>query len=628
MTAADAGPMAPATSSPPIRATTPDVFGWFGWAWNKTFNSVLFGIILMVLLALYVAIGSGIPEVREAFEMNEMQFFNAWPMPTLAALLVVNLLTVSLNRIPFTLPRMGVWTIHLGIIVLIFGMTVYFSQKTEGLTLVRTGEQVNWYYDAHERALYLTAGKRKAEPIPLPDLPRFDPHEGAEWFADRGMGGLVPQVFAYDEATRTGRSTPLHDSPSISMDDGEPLYLDLVAFHPYAVVGNSYARGGGELTGIRMTLRASETGDERSQWLVAEQSEHLREDAASSKVATLNIRHLHRTDELTGELLASAAREAHEVSWRVGGEDPHTGGVSGTITIEPGERVALDDTGYELEAVAFLPGFPLFGNGEPVDAFELLVHPPADSPHGKTFRRYLLDERHSETDFVLGVEGAGPKGQRQETLVDETIHLHYDLADGLDLLPKPGEDERHTLLTKSDRAGFWHVVTRADQPTRLEDLPDGKLELAVNGQRRDPESGIVTPMTLDLDLERVDEVRHSPWVREVPSEQRDRDAAMAGTFQVVTIRARRGDWEQTVHVPFSQWIDQMAWQPAAFEVPGMAEPLRLQLGNTRKEIPARVRLDAFELVPYAGDFTKDSAMRDFRSLLTVDPRGGEPGGVT
>ncbi|MEM7807709.1 MAG: hypothetical protein AAF561_06325, partial [Planctomycetota bacterium] len=136
MTAADAGPMAPATSSPPIRATTPDVFGWFGWAWNKTFNSVLFGIILMVLLALYVAIGSGIPEVREAFEMNEMQFFNAWPMPTLAALLVVNLLTVSLNRIPFTLPRMGVWTIHLGIIVLIFGMTVYFSQKTEGLTLV------------------------------------------------------------------------------------------------------------------------------------------------------------------------------------------------------------------------------------------------------------------------------------------------------------------------------------------------------------------------------------------------------------------------------------------------------------------------------------------------------------
>ncbi len=471
-------------------------------------------------------------------------------------------------------------------------------------------------------------GKRKAEPVALPKLPRFHPHDEAKYFSKRGMTGLVPEVFAYDDASRRGTRLPLHESPAVAADDQTPLYLDVQAFHPYAVIGNSYVRGGGDLTGVRMTLRASSTGDERSQWLVAEQSGHLKETAADQQVATLHVRHLHRADELTGELLASAAVNAHEINWRVGGEDAHSGGVAGQIALEPGTRSALGDTGYEIEAVAFLPGFPLFGNGEPVDAFEVLIHPPAESPHGKTFRRYLLDGRHSETDFVLGVEGAGPKGERQEALVDEQIHLHYGLADGLNLLPKPGEDERHTLLTKNDRPGFWHLVTRADQPARLEELPEGLLELAVNGQRRDPETGVVTPMTLDLDFQRVDGVRHTEWVSPVPPERREQDAAMAGTFQVVTIQARRGDWSKTVHVPYSQWPDQVAWQPAVLEVPGMAEPLRLQLGNTRRDMPARVRLDDFELVPYAGDYTKDSAMRDFRSKLTVDPRGGEPGGVT
>ena len=40
------------------------------------------------LTGFYIAIGSGMPQVREAFEMNEMQFFNAWPLKVLMALLV------------------------------------------------------------------------------------------------------------------------------------------------------------------------------------------------------------------------------------------------------------------------------------------------------------------------------------------------------------------------------------------------------------------------------------------------------------------------------------------------------------------------------------------------------------
>ena len=39
------------------------------------------------------------------------------------------------------------------------------------------------------------------------------------------------------------------------------------------------------------------------------------------------------------------------------------------VTIEPGQRLKLGDTGYEIEAVEFLPSFPMAGTGEPVKSY-------------------------------------------------------------------------------------------------------------------------------------------------------------------------------------------------------------------------------------------------------------------
>ncbi len=589
--------------------------------WSRTLNSVKFGILLMVLLALYVGVGSGLPEVRAYFELTDVAFFNAWPMKVLAALLVLNLLTVSLDRIPFTLPRLGVWTIHLGIITLVFGMTLYFSQKVEGMTLVRMGEEVNYFYDSEERALYVTADSRKATPIPLPDLPRFE--EYAEQFgnADRldrdSLRSLSPTIRDYDPIGRRAAVKPLHEA--VGATGTEPLEIDIVGYWPYAVLGDSYAAVGGELTGLKLHTRISETGEEGTRWAVAEQPGHAKERANEVRIATIVLRHLHRTDGLTGDALASAARVSHEVHW-------HVGETHGTAHVEPGVRVELGETGYAIEGVAFLPGFPLFGSGEPADVLEILVHPPTDGSHPHTFRRYLVDGQEVPTDFVLTgplAEGAGPKGKRQETPVDAVLETTYVLADALDLLPKPGEDERQTFLTKPDRPGFWRLVTRGDRAAVLEDVADGRLELFLQGQRRDPHTQQARPFSIELDIERHDGVLHSPFVTPVPGAQRDRDAAMAGTQQVAAVRLRRGDWETTAHVAYSQWPDLVAVQPARVDVPGFNGPVKLQLGNTRRDMPARVRLDGFELVPYAGDFTNESAMRDFRSHLTIEPLGQE-----
>src|SRR5688572_21674526 len=115
---------------------------------RRTLSSVIFGIGLMVLIALYVAIGSGLTGVRAYFEMNDLQFFNAWPLKVLMVLLVANLITVTFTRIPFTPPRYGVWCVHAGIITLIYGMALYYHNKTEGLALVPVKRSADRYYDA------------------------------------------------------------------------------------------------------------------------------------------------------------------------------------------------------------------------------------------------------------------------------------------------------------------------------------------------------------------------------------------------------------------------------------------------------------------------------------------------
>ena len=611
----------PVPSVPPMPALARTSRALFA-LWDSTLNSVKFGIALMVALALYVAVGSGFASLRAWMEMTDLEFFNWWPMRALAALLVANLLTVSMTRIPLTLPRLGVWCIHLGIIVLVFGMVRYFSAKTEGLTLVRSGEEVDWYYDAEQRALYVTAGDRKARPMPLDGLPRFEAYAAEFGNADRldrpGLRGLTPAIFDYDPAARDGRLKPVHEA--VGGEGDEPLEVDVVGYYPYAVVGSAYERGG-DLTGLRLTLREPATGEEQRRFAVADQPGHDGMAADAEQVARIRLRHLHRDDALTGEALLAAASRAHELGWRVGGHDADLQ----TVTLQPGERVKLGDSGYEIEAVAALPDFPLSGTGELADAFELLVHPPT----GETFRRYVLAGRDVETDFVLNVEGAGPKGERQTELVDTDLHLHYSRADGLGLLPRGGEDERHTVLTKPADGGFWHLVARHDAPARLERVDEGRLELAINGQIVDPHTQAGRPASFDLDVERVDGLRRNSWVRPVPPVERERDAARAGSFQVASVRVSRGDWSEVVQVPFTQWVDQQAWRPASVRVPGLPVPVKLQLGNTRHPIggarePVQVRLDEFELVPYAGDFTQNSAMRDFRSHLTV---AGEPATV-
>lgn len=123
----------------------------FALSFIDLFTKVWFGITILISLFLFSSIGSsGLPvsfaiwkpdawlnlrEIR-GLEMTEFEWFHWWPFMWLVSLLCLNMFIVTVRKIPFTILTVGVWTIHTGVIVLVLGCTVYFSQKIEGDVLV------------------------------------------------------------------------------------------------------------------------------------------------------------------------------------------------------------------------------------------------------------------------------------------------------------------------------------------------------------------------------------------------------------------------------------------------------------------------------------------------------------
>lgn len=98
------------------------------------FSSVWLGVSLLSILFVYCSIGSAAPRVRKHpwLEMTEFEWFHWWPFYLLITLICLNLIIVTVRRIPLRLVNLGVWTIHTGIITLAVGSVIYFSQKVEG----------------------------------------------------------------------------------------------------------------------------------------------------------------------------------------------------------------------------------------------------------------------------------------------------------------------------------------------------------------------------------------------------------------------------------------------------------------------------------------------------------------
>lgn len=119
------------------------------------FSSVKFGIVLLTILFVYSSIGSagilfpttspnphftflGIPLRHEmvrqwrGIELTEFEWFHTTFFNVNIALICLNIAVTTVRRIRFNLVNLGVWTIHVGILILSLGSVIYFAAKVEG----------------------------------------------------------------------------------------------------------------------------------------------------------------------------------------------------------------------------------------------------------------------------------------------------------------------------------------------------------------------------------------------------------------------------------------------------------------------------------------------------------------
>lgn len=95
------------------------------------------GIVLLVLLLAYCAIGSGYLPFRRVLELSEASVFTHWLFAGLVAVFCAVLILATLRRIRFSRFNAGVITIHAGMLVLTVGSAYYFANKIEGDVLLR-----------------------------------------------------------------------------------------------------------------------------------------------------------------------------------------------------------------------------------------------------------------------------------------------------------------------------------------------------------------------------------------------------------------------------------------------------------------------------------------------------------
>jgi hypothetical protein len=567
-----------------------------------TLNNVIFGITLMVLIAAYIAVGSGVPSVREYFEMNELQFFNAWPLKVLMLLLCLNLIVVTTNRIPLTPPRYGVWCIHAGIIILITGTSLYYHLKVEGKTLIPLGHTVNLFYDSGQRALYARVLKGETYGMhPLPSLPRYGSYDDAH-DPDRlrrsdlsGINSFIPI------------GLPSNSSNDLSSWLGlsQPVTLDVVGYYSYAdVVEDVTDDPTSTTTGVEVNVDTPRP-DGSSRFML-----RATDPTASHQFFGPTELEYRQVSPDSLAVIRDSTNRLFELTATLPGESSRT--------LDAGIGKPAEVGAYTITVDAYDPAFQLFGSEERVQTLTLhIVHKAGGA--SKEFWRMILMGRALQTDFKMDPATTAPfvKGNRQKTPIDSDLVLGFRVTDAAALLPTANGD-KHILLSAGDRT-LLDIHTTFSNPADVRDFTSGgEIDLSLDGS------------PVKAQVRRKDHFKVLTHVEQTPPHKRNKDEDEAGSKQVAVVRVKCGDWSQDVVIPCDLYAapdpmllePMVAWTMGVVQIPGASAPLQLQLGYACLPMPVALKLQNFDMIPYPGGQGATGMFRDFASTLVMtDPLG-------
>lgn len=197
------------------------------------FSSVKLGITLLFILFVYATIGSAghYPVIREGgigwsmqmvrqlrpFELTEFEWFHTWFFIAICALICINVAVTTLRKIPLNRMKLGVWTIHAGVIILAVGSVIYFATKVEGEAPVFRYEALLAVNDNESASLLAVPGTTTT--LESPDGP---------WTAT--VQSINPN---YQLATAGFEGvTDFAITLSLTRPDGSTFFRQLLANHP------------------------------------------------------------------------------------------------------------------------------------------------------------------------------------------------------------------------------------------------------------------------------------------------------------------------------------------------------------------------------------------------------------
>ncbi|MGC9260634.1 MAG: hypothetical protein ACP5I8_11255 [Phycisphaerae bacterium] len=536
--------------------------GPVGWL-TRFFSSITLGLVWLFLTTAYIAIGSGLPSVRSYFDVSTMGFFNSPPMVILMILLATTLIVVTLRRIPLTLYKLGVWTVHVGIITLLVGLFLYFGLKKEGMVRIFLHQTVHHYYDDAERALYMMARNAHGQSamLPLPSLPLFRerstknhhpldiavPPEMVRQLSP-GLAGVRVRVIGYYPYTRL-------EALAVQRQPGQPARQPALEFNLSAT---GMASGGQWLLAKTPRLRVADAGLPCGiEYLYHPSARRLRDISTSFKgnnaiIVSVPADHFHRV-----------------------------------LVIHPHEKMVLPGTPYTLipRQEIKMPLLSKGYRGASSQAYIIDVY-RADGD-GKTFhfQRAALFRYPTQTvDFVF------QHGRRKliPDKIDQAIHIRY-------------EDAR--------RYQFWIVEHKSGQLTVVQRAAGGAVTqypIAIGH----PAATAVAGIPFNISVQELANVVYRPET--IPAAQRAPQLEQTMGHCVLQLAVSKGRWtDRQIFLPFQQFGLHGDLAATRVAVPGVG-PVSFVFSTLQWKLPAALTLLACKELFYPGG---NSFPRDFISKV-------------
>ncbi|MEM9418761.1 MAG: hypothetical protein AAGA25_06830 [Planctomycetota bacterium] len=534
-----------------------------------------------------------------AIEMNETEFFGWWPLQVILLLFVVNMIWATIRRIEFSIPRLGVLTVHTGIVTMALGSVFYAQLKLEGdMFIVRSdlprARPVSHFYDRKMPAIFVSVDNAPAVQVELPELPRYNEYE---------MGEL---------------DIRLHDKPGFADRLGEGLRITIPGFIAYGELepiwieapNDSVAPGSGPAITLAMGDQDTPGMGPRTTLTSAKPADRLMENEAWA------LEYLHApTPQRLSDLMAEPPAQArHALLIEVPGQ-----GFREVREINLGDVFDVGDTGYRIEVEDIGPyGLPFVSEGYrgATDTQATLnITPPGPT---KTIKRFALHRYPERTqDFVEGQRGDPDPAIRTVYLDQSKIQAH--------LLTDPPLPESFASVGSED--DIWVLLRIAGIKPIISPLSEGKMPLA------DPERGDSWIHVVQR-LERAVQAKRS-----VVTPRQLRDPKIEGTYEKALLPVRieydlRDENHQLTGETFSKTITlrQMPYleqqggemQPEIVSIPGYGN-VEIAFGRRRIQLPFAVAMTDFEMTPYPGS----SIPQDFKSDLLIYPvdESGQPNGA-